>query len=103
MGNPLQYCSGAKELDKFLETVRSNFASHKHLFPRGDPEEVKYAVSLLNTGNNHSDMTQRQTENTDPGKWASDLREAKDLCLDDFELFGNKLQKLYGDKHRCLN
>jgi len=103
MVDPLQYSSGAKELDKFLETVRSNVASHKHLFPRGDPEQVKYGVSFLNTGNNHPDMIQRQTENKDPAKWASDLREAKDLCLDDFELFGNELQRMYGVKDRCLN
>jgi len=37
MVDPLQYCGGAKELDMFLETSRSNFASHKHPFPRGDP------------------------------------------------------------------
>jgi hypothetical protein len=40
MVDPLRYCGRAKELDKFLETFRSNFASHKHLFPRGDPDEV---------------------------------------------------------------
>jgi len=40
MVDPLRYCGGAKELDKFLETLRSNFASHKHLFPRGDPDQV---------------------------------------------------------------
>jgi len=99
----LWYCGGAKELDKFLETLRSNFASHKHLFPRGDPDQVKYAVSFLNTWNNHSDTTQRQTENTDPSEWASDPREAKDPCLENFELFANKLQKMYGDTDRHLN
>ena len=103
MVDPLPYCRGAKELDKFLETLRSNFASHKHLFPRGDPDQVKYAVSFLDTWNNHLDLTQRQTEDTDPAEWASDLREAKDSCLDDFELFANELQKMYGDKDRCLN
>jgi len=103
MVDPLQYCGGAKELDKFLETLRSNFASHKHLLPRGDPDQVKYAVSFLDTWNNHPDMTQRQTENTEPAEWASDLREAKNPCLDDFKLFVNKLQKMYGDKDRRLN
>jgi hypothetical protein len=73
MVDPLQSCSGANELDMFLETVRSNFASHKHLFPIGDPEQVKNAVSFLNTRNNHPDMTQGQMENRDPAKWASDL------------------------------
>jgi hypothetical protein len=42
--DPLRYCGGAKELDKFLETLRSNFASHKHLFPRGDPDQVKRKI-----------------------------------------------------------
>jgi len=68
MVDPLRYCSGAKEQDKILETLRSNFASHKHLFPRGDPDQVKYAVSFLDTWNNHPDTTQRQTENTDRSK-----------------------------------
>jgi hypothetical protein len=103
MVDPLRYCGGAKKLDKFLETLRSNFASHKHLFPRGDPDQVKYAVSFLDTWNNHPDTTQRQTENTDPSEWASDLREAKDPCLENFELFANELQKMYGDKDRRLN
>jgi len=103
MADPLRYSGGAKELDKFLETLRSNFASHKHRFPRGDPDQVKYVVSFLDTWNDHPDMTQRQTENTDPAEWASDQEEAKDPCLDDFELFTNELQKMYGDKHRHLN
>jgi hypothetical protein len=47
-------------------------------------------------------MTQRQTENTDPAQWAIGLREAKDPSLDDFELFANKLQKMYCDKGRHL-
>jgi hypothetical protein len=58
----LLYCGGAKELDKFLESLRSNFASQKHLFPRADPNPVKYAVSFLDTWNNHPDMTHWQTE-----------------------------------------
>jgi hypothetical protein len=89
MVDPLRYCGRAKELDKFLETLRSNFASHKHLFPRGDPDQVMYEVSFLNTWNNHPDMTERQPDNTDPAERASDPREAKDKCLDDFELFPN--------------
>jgi hypothetical protein len=53
--DPLQYCGGAKELDMFLETLRSHFASDQHLFPRGDPDQVKYAVSFADTWNNHTD------------------------------------------------
>jgi hypothetical protein len=78
MVDPLWYCGWAKEQDKFLETLRTIFAFHRHLFPRGDPHQVKYAVSFLDTWNNHPDTTQRQTENTDSSKWASYLREAKD-------------------------
>jgi hypothetical protein len=103
MVDPLPYCGGAKELDKFLETLPSNFASHKHLFPTGDSDEVKYAVSFLDTWNNHPDMAQGQTENTNPAEWSSDLQEAKNPCLDHFEHFANKLQMMYGDKDRRLN
>jgi hypothetical protein len=101
--DPLRYCGRAKELDKFLETLRSTFAFHKHLFPRGNPDQVMYAVCFLDTSNNHPDMTQRQTENIHPAEWASNQREAKDQCLDDFELFANELQKMYGHKDRRLN
>jgi len=58
MVDPLGYSGGAKVLDTFLETLRSNFASQNHLFPRGDPDQVKYAVSFHDTWNNHPDMTQ---------------------------------------------
>jgi hypothetical protein len=58
MVDPLWYWGGAKELDKFLKTLKSNFASYKHLFPRGNRDQVKYAVSFLDTWNNHPDMTQ---------------------------------------------
>jgi hypothetical protein len=68
MVDPLWYCGAAKELDEFLETLRSNYASHKHLFPRADPDHVTYAVSFLDTWSNHPDMTQRQMENTDPAE-----------------------------------
>jgi hypothetical protein len=78
MVDPLRYCGGVKKLDTFLETFWSNFASHKLLFSRGNPDQVWYAVSFLDSWNNHPDMTQRQTENTDPAKWARDLRAAKD-------------------------
>jgi hypothetical protein len=68
MVDPVRYCGRAKELDKFLESLRSNFNSHKHLFPKGGPERVKYAISFLDTWNNHTDASQWQTENTDPSE-----------------------------------
>jgi len=103
MVDPVRYCGGAKELDKFLESQRSNFDSHKHLFPKGGPDRVKYAISFLDTWNNHTDASQRQTENTDPLEWASDLRDEAHPCLQDFELFAQELMKMYGDKDRRLN
>jgi len=103
MVDPLRYCGAVKELDKFLETLRSNLTSYKHLFPRGYPDQVKYAVSFLDTWHDHPDTTQRQTENTDSSEWPSDLREAKDPCLENFELFASELQKMHRDKDRRLN
>jgi len=103
MVEPLRDCGRAKELDKVLETLQSIFASHKHLFPRGDPNQVRYAVTVLETWDNHPDPTQRQTENSDPSKWASDQRESKDLCLDNFKLFTIELQKMYRDKEMSVN
>jgi len=73
MMDPLQYCGGVKELAKFLETLGSNFASYKHLFLRGNPNQVMYAGSFLDTWNNYLDMTQRQTENMDQSESARDL------------------------------
>ena len=56
--DPLSECSGAKELDKFLESLWSNIASHMHLFPRGDSDQVKYVVIFLDNCNNYPDLTQ---------------------------------------------
>jgi hypothetical protein len=98
MVDPVRYCEGAKELDKFLESLRSNFDSHKHLFPNGGPDRVKYAISFLNTWNNHTDASQQQTDNTDLSDWASDVRDEGHPCLQDFELCPQQLIKLYGDK-----
>ena len=49
MTHPERYCGGAEDLDNFLDTLRSNFQSHAHLFPHGDRDKVKYAASLLST------------------------------------------------------
>jgi len=85
---PLRYCGGAKELDKFLETLRSNFASHKHLFPRGDPDHVKYAVCFSTQGiTTQIRLSDRQKIRTHP----SGL------------VFTNELQKMYGNKDRRHN
>ena len=63
------------------------------------PPGRKYFLLMYN----HPDTTQRQTENTDRSKWASDLREAKDAGLENFELFTNELQMMNGDTDRGLN
>jgi hypothetical protein len=68
--------------------------------PRANHYQVNYAVSFLDTRNNHPDMPQKQTGNTNPAEWVSDLHEAKDLYLDVFELFANKLHTMYEDNHR---
>jgi len=48
-------------------------------------------------------MTQRQTEKMDRSEWASEHKEDKDPCLEDFEHFMNKLHTLYGDSYTHLN
>jgi len=101
--DPFWYCGGANELDMFRETLRSNFASHNHQFPKGDHEQVKDAVCFLETWNNHPDMTQLQMERMYPGKLASNLREGKGPCLDDFKLFSSELHKVYAHQDRHLN
>jgi hypothetical protein len=57
MVNPIGYCDGENELHEILKTLWSNFACHKHLFPRGNPEQVKYAVSFLDCGKKLPHMT----------------------------------------------
>jgi len=46
---PAWYCGRAKELDYFLDTLRSTFQSHMHLFLHGDPDKVKDAASCFST------------------------------------------------------
>jgi hypothetical protein len=85
MTHPERYCGRAKEVDNFLDALRSNFQSHAHLFPHGDPDKVKYAASLLSMWKNHRDPAQRQTQMTDPVEWLRDLRRDSDPWLEDFE------------------
>jgi len=73
MVDPVRFCGGAKELDGFLDALRSNFNSHSHLFPRGGADHVKYAISLLDPRSNHQNLTLKQTAMTDPSEWAGDL------------------------------
>ena len=103
MTHPQWCCGGAKELDNFLNMLRSDLQSHAHLFPHRDTIKVKYAASLLSTWNNHLHPAQRQTQMTDPVEWLRDLRGDSDLCLEDFEAFLEEIQKIYGNKERKLH
>jgi len=100
MVDPVQFCGGVKELDRFLGTLHSNFNSHGHLFPRGGPDHVKYAISLLDAWSNHHNPTLRQTAITDPSEWASDLSAESGPCLQDFDLFSQEMAKVYGHEDR---
>jgi len=87
MSHPELYYGGAKDLDNFLDTLKSNFQSHVDLFPHGAPDKVQYAASLLSTWNNHPDWARRQTRITYPVELLRDLRSNSDPCLKYFEAF----------------
>jgi len=103
MVDPGRFCGGAKELDRFLDALSLNCNSQGHLFPCGGPDQVKYAISLLDAWSNHQNPTLRQTAMTDPSEWAGDLFAESDACLQDFHLFAQEMAKVYGDKdRRCV-
>jgi len=66
MGHPEQYCGRTVQIDNFPNMLRSKIQSHMHQILCGDPDKVKYTVSLLSTLNNHPDLAQRQTQMTNP-------------------------------------
>jgi hypothetical protein len=103
MTHPEWYCGTTKQLDIFLDTLWSNFQSHAHLFPNGDPNKLNYAAILLSTWNNHLDAAQRETQMSDPVQWLRDLRRDWDPCLEHFEAFSEEMEKMYGEKDRKLN
>jgi len=98
-----QYCGGATELNNVLDKVWSNCQSHTHLLLHGNSNTLTYAVSLRSTWNIHPDPAQWQRQMTDLVVWLWDLQRDSDLCLDDFEVFLAKIQKMYGNKDRKLN
>jgi len=100
MVDPVRYCGGSKELDPFLDALRSNFNSHGHLFPPGGPDHVKYANSHLDAWGNHQNPALRQIAMTDPSEWAGDLSAESGPCLQDFDLFSQEIAKVYGDKNQ---
>ena len=98
MVDPVRFCGGAKERDRFLNALCPNFNSHGHLFPRGGPVHVKYAISHLDGWSNHQNPILRQMAMTDPSEWAGDLSAESDPCLQDFDLISQEMAKVYGDK-----
>jgi len=100
MDDAVRFCSGAKELDRFVDVLRSNFNCQGHLFPRGGPDHVKYAISLLDAWSNLQNPTLRQTAMTDPSEWAGNSAADSDPCLQDLDLFPQEMAKVYGDKDR---
>jgi len=101
--DPVRYCGGAKEWDRFLDALRTNFNSHHHQFPPGGPDHVKYAISLLDGWSNHQNPALRLTAMTDHSDWAGDLSAESGPCLQDFDLFSQGMAKVYGDMdRRCV-
>jgi len=103
MTHPRRYCGGARELDTFLGSLRSNFRTHSHLFSDGDTEKVQYALDHLGSWSNHHDYTLHKTSMIDPITWGQDLLTNDSPCIHDFDLFVNEIQKMYGEKDRKLN
>jgi len=100
MVDPVRYCSGVKELDRFLDALHSKFNSHGHLFTHGGPDHVQYAISLLDAWSNHQNPALRQMAMTDPSEWAGDLSAQSGTCLQDFDRFSQVMAKVNGDKDR---
>jgi len=98
MVDPVRCCGGAKELDRFLDALQSNFNSHGHPCPRGGPDHIKYTIALLDAWSNHLILAPRQTVMTDPSDWAGDVSAESGPCLQDFDLFSQEMAKVYGDK-----
>jgi hypothetical protein len=96
--HPIHYCGGARELETFLGSVRSNFRTHNHLFPGGDTDKVQYALDHLGSWANHADHTLQKTTMTDPVTWGHDLLADDHPCLHDLDHFITEIQKQYGDK-----
>jgi hypothetical protein len=103
MRDPAKFCGGAAELERFLTQLELLFESHDRHFPRGDPDKVQYATSLLGTWTEHVDESLRKTQMTSPAEWASELVLARCDCLRDWDLFEAEIREMYGDRERRLN
>jgi len=102
MKDPNPFCGGAMELETFLSRLHQNFKNYAHMFPS---EEIKvdYACNHLGTWAEHSKRELRETNAMDPVVWATELRNAKDPCLLNFEDFETAIFQMYGDKDRVPN
>jgi hypothetical protein len=57
--DPAKFCGGAAELERFLTQLELLFESNNRHSPRGDPDKVQYATSLLGTWTEHVDESLR--------------------------------------------
>jgi len=101
--HPKRYCGGARELETFLGSLRSNFRTHNHLFLGGDTDKVQYALDHLGSWVNHPDHTLQILNMTDPVTLGHDLLADDHPCLHDLDLFITKIRKQDGDKDRRQN
>jgi hypothetical protein len=100
MTDPDKFCGGAIELDAFISHLKRNFASHRSLFPRGDPDKVQYALGHLGTWTSHKNSKQQDNKMMDPVIWSRNMEKASHPCLQDFTLFEAEIRRTYGDKDR---
>jgi len=101
IGDPLWYRSGVNELDMFLEMLLSNIVSHKHWFPRGDPDQVKYALPVLEQINIHHASNQHWIQCMNQSEWPIQWPKANYAYWENFDLIVNNLQMMYGENIRC--
>jgi hypothetical protein len=71
--HPKHHCRGSRELETFLNTLRSNFQTDNHPVPDGYTNKVQYVLDHLASWVNHPDHTQRQLRMTTPVTWGLDL------------------------------
>jgi hypothetical protein len=103
MRNPAPFCGGADDLDRFLTHIKRLFKSHPQQFPRGEPDQVEYAIDFLGSWKENVDEGLRKTQMTHPNQWASELIKAESECLDDWDLFETEIREMYGDPDRQLD
>jgi len=101
--HPKRYCGGARELETFLCSLRSNFRAHNYLFPGGDTDKVHYALDHLGSWVNHPDHTLQETNMTDPVTLGNELLADDHPCVYDLDLFFTEMWKQSSDKDRRQN